>query len=96
MASAVPSVTSDLAGFGDYILNHIPQHEEYGLHVIERGKKTFDWSANQLTDVMYNFLKQSRRERILQRTNVENNSFLFDWSNLIKHYEHAYRLALKN
>ncbi len=96
MASAVPSVTSDLAGFGDYILNHIPQHEEYGLHVIERGKKTFDWSAAQLTEVMYNFLKQSRRERILQRTNVENNSFLFDWSNLIKHYENAYRLALKN
>src|SRR5688572_2029944 len=95
MASAVPSVTSDLAGFGDYILNHIPQHDEYGLHVIERGKRTFEWSANQLTEVMYNFLKQSRRERILQRTNVENNSFLFDWSNLIKHYEQAYKLALK-
>jgi glycogen(starch) synthase len=95
MASAVPSVTSDLSGFGDYILHHIPQHEEYGLHVIERGKRTFDWSANQLTDVMYNFSKQSRRERILQRTNVENNSFLFDWSNLIKHYEQAYQQALK-
>jgi glycogen(starch) synthase len=95
MASAVPSVTSDLSGFGDYILHHIPQHEEYGLHVIERGKRTFDWSANQLTDVMYNFSKQSRRERILQRTNVENNSFLFDWSNLIRHYEQAYQLALK-
>ena len=96
MASAVPSITSDLAGFGDYILHHIPQHEEYGLHVIERGKRTFDWSANQLTEVMYNFLKQSRRERILQRTNVENNSFRFDWSNLIKHYEQAYQLALKS
>jgi glycogen(starch) synthase len=95
MASAVPSVTSDLSGFGDYILHHIPQHEEYGLHVIERGKRTFEWSANQLTDVMYNFSKQSRRERILQRTNVENNSFLFDWSNLIKHYEQAYQIALK-
>ena len=96
MASAVPSITSDLAGFGDYILHHIPQHEEYGLHVIERGKRTFDWSATQLTEVMYNFLKQSRRERILQRTNVENNSFRFDWSNLIKHYEQAYQLALKS
>jgi len=94
MASAVPSVTSDLSGFGDYLLHHIPEHEEYGLHVIERGKKTFDWSASQLTEVIYNFLKQSRRERILQRTNVENNSFLFDWSHLIKHYQNAYRAAL--
>lgn len=95
MASGVPSITSDLSGFGDYILHHVPAHEEYGLHVIERGKRTFDWSANQLADVMYKFLNQSRRERIMQRNNVENNSSLFDWSNLIKHYNQAYQLVLK-
>ncbi|HYG19727.1 MAG TPA: glycosyltransferase, partial [Ohtaekwangia sp.] len=95
MASAVPSITSDLSGFGDYILHHIPDHEAYGLHVIERGKRTFDWSANQLAGVMYQFLTQTRRERIMQRNNVENNSSIFDWENLIRHYKDAYRLALK-
>lgn len=94
MASAVPSITSDLSGFGDYVLHHIPEHDEYGLHVIERGKRTFDWSANQLTNAMYKFLKQSRRERVIQRNNVENNSAIFDWENLIKHYREAYDLAL--
>jgi glycogen synthase len=94
MASAVPSVTSDLSGFGDYVLHHIPEHDECGLHVIERGKRTFDWSANQLANVMYQFLKQSRRERVIQRNNVENNSAIFDWENLIKHYREAYELAL--
>jgi glycogen(starch) synthase len=96
MASGVPSITSDLSGFGDYILNHLPEHDEYGLHVIERGKRTFDWSANQLMETMYAFLNQTRRERIMQRNNVENNSSIFDWSNLIKHYQEAYKLALKN
>ena len=96
MASGIPSVTSDLSGFGDYILNNLPDHDEYGLHVIERGKRTFDWSANQLTEVMYKFINQTMRERIMQRNNVENNSSLFDWSNLIKHYQEAYKLALKN
>jgi glycogen synthase len=62
--------------------------------VIERGKRTFDWSANQLTGVMYQFIKQSRRERIMQRNNVENNSSIFDWENLIKHYTEAYRMVL--
>lgn len=95
MASGVPSVTSDLSGFGDYILHHIPDREQFGLHVIERGKRTFEWSANQLTDVMYNFLKQSRRERIMQRNNVENNSYIFDWQYLIRHYTEAYQLALQ-
>ncbi|AYB31359.1 glycosyltransferase [Chryseolinea soli] len=96
MASGIPSVTSDLSGFGDYILHHIEDPEKYGLFVIERGKRTFDWSAGQLTDVMYGFLMQSMRERIMQRNNVENNSSIFDWTNLIKHYKEAYVLATKN
>lgn len=95
MASGVPSITSDLSGFGDYLLHHLPEHDEYGLHVIERGKRTFDWSANQLMEVMHQFVNQSRRERIMQRNNVENNSAIFDWSNLIKHYKEAYQLVLK-
>jgi glycogen(starch) synthase len=95
MASGVPAITSDLSGFGDYLLHNLPEHEEYGLHVIERGKRTFDYSANQLMDVMYNFLNQTRRERIMQRNNVENNSSIFDWSNLIKHYDEAYDIVLK-
>jgi glycogen synthase len=94
MASGVPSITSDLSGFGDYILHHLPDHEQFGLEVIERSKRTFDWSANQLMEVMYKFLNQTRRERIMQRNNVENNSALFDWSNLIKHYQEAYQLVL--
>lgn len=94
MASAVPSITSDLSGFGDYVLRHIPEHDEFGLHVIERGKRTFDWSANQLTDVMHAFMKKSRRERVFIRNNVENNSAIFDWENLIRHYREAYDLAL--
>ncbi len=95
MASGIPAVTSDLSGFGDYLLNHLPEHESYGLHVIERGKRTFDWSASQLVEVMYNFSKQTMRERIMQRNNVENNSSIFDWSNLIRYYNEAYNMVLK-
>lgn len=95
MASGVPAVTSDLSGFGDYLLHNLPDHEEYGLNVIERGKRTFDFSVNQLMYVMYDFLMQSRRERIMQRNNVENNSAIFDWQNLIRYYEEAYQAILK-
>jgi glycogen(starch) synthase len=96
MASGIPAITSDLSGFGDYLLHHLPQHEDYGLHVIERGKRTFDYSANQLMEVMYNFLPQSRRERIMQRNNVENNSGIFDWLNLISYYQEAYQALLRS
>lgn len=90
MASGVPSVTSDLSGFGDYLIKNFRDHEKHGMYVIERGKKTFDWSAKQLSEVLYQFLTQTRRERILQRNNVENYSASFDWKKLVENYEAAY------
>jgi glycogen synthase len=46
--------------------------------------------------MMYQFIKQPRRVRIMQRNNVENNSHMFDWENLIRHYREAYEMAMKN
>lgn len=94
MASGVPAVTSDLSGFGDYLLSNMPDHEKGGMFVVERGKRTFDWSAKQLASFLYKFIKQDRRSRIMQRNNVENYSSAFDWNNLISHYEAAYKSLL--
>jgi glycogen(starch) synthase len=94
MASGVPAVTSDLSGFGDYLLHNMPDHEKGGMFVVERGKRTFDWSARQLASFLYKFLQQSRRDRIMQRNNVENYSAAFDWENLARHYEEAYQSLL--
>lgn len=96
MASGVPSITSDLSGFGDYLLKHFPDHEKHGMFVVERGKRTFDWSARQLAGFMFQFLEQSRRDRIVQRNNVENYSSSFDWQKLVSAYEEAYSLAFAN
>jgi glycogen synthase len=94
MASGVPAVTSDLSGFGDYLLHNMPDHEKGGMFVVERGKRTFDWSAKQLSEFLYTFLKQDRRTRIQQRNQVENYSAAFDWENLIRYYEEAYEKAI--
>ena len=93
MASGVPSVTSDLSGFGDYLTRNFPDYEKNGMYVIERGRRTFDWSARQLTGTLYRFLTQSRRDRIMQRNNVESNATAFDWKNLIRYYQQAYEMA---
>lgn len=94
MASGIPSVTSDLSGFGDYLLHHMPDHDKNGMYVVERGKRTFDWSARQLTSFLFRFLQQTRRERIMQRNNVESYSAAFDWENLLNHYHSVYQRAV--
>jgi glycogen synthase len=94
MASGVPAVTSDLSGFGDYLLKTMPDYEKGGMFVVERAKRTFDWSARQLSAFLYQFLMQDRRARITQRNNAESYSAAFDWGVLIKYYEEAYARIL--
>jgi glycogen(starch) synthase len=95
LASGIPAVTSDLSGFGDYLLSNFPDHEKNGLYVVERKERTFEWSARQLAAYMHRFLKMTRRERIIQRNNAENYSVAFDWKNLIRYYNAVYERVIE-
>lgn len=96
IASGVPTLTSDLAGFGDYVMNTMPDHEKRGIFVVNRRNKDYEVSANQLAAYLYSFVKQGRRERIVQRNRVESASEYFDWQRLRIHYDKAHNLALKS
>jgi len=91
LASGIPSVTSDMAGFGDYVLNEVPNHNEKGLYIIKRRGRDFYETAEDLANMMFEFVKMSRRERIALRYKCEEASLDFDWSNLGKYYDEAYR-----
>lgn len=94
IASGVPTITSDLAGFGDFVKQNISEKNHSGTYIIDRKGKSFDESANQLYMQMYRFLQLSRRERITHRNRVEASSVQFDWKYLIKYYEEAYLNAM--
>jgi glycogen(starch) synthase len=94
VCSGVPSVTSDLSGFGDYVMETLPNHNEDGLYVVKRKGKTFEEAAEQLADMMLEFVKLNRRDRITLRNRVEGTSEHFDWKNLGVHYDMAYDLAI--
>jgi glycogen(starch) synthase len=95
IASGVPTVTSDLSGFGDYVLNNIDDNEEKGIYVVNRTTNSYHESAEQLATQLFEFVQQSRRERISQRNRAENSSEHFDWQNLGIYYDKAYRLAFQ-
>lgn len=95
MARGIPSVTSDLSGFGDYFMNNFINPEKSGVLLLERGQRDYGWSVNQLAIIMHNFTKLNRRERIVLRNSTEHDSINFDWQNLIEHYQTAYSKALE-
>lgn len=95
IASGVPTVTSDLAGFGDYVSENVKDHDKRGIYLVKRNNKTFDDSAGQLANRMYNYIRLNRRQRIELRNRTEASAPLFDWATLIKHYDQAYVQALE-
>ncbi|MFN8354290.1 MAG: glycogen synthase [Spirosomataceae bacterium] len=91
----IPTVTSDLSGFGDYMLQLMKDHDSWGVYVINRTKQNFHQAAEQLSEIMLKFVKMSRRDRIMQRNRVESISEVFDWKNLRSYYDTAHDLAIK-
>ncbi len=95
IASGIPTITSDLAGFGDYVKKNVDSPSERGIYIVDRTNKNFDEAADQLTQQMLSYIKMNRRQRITQRNKVESSSVEFGWQNLSHYYARAYNLALQ-
>ena len=94
LVRGVATVTSDLAGFGDYAKQVEIADENHGLFVVERSKKDFYSAAQDLADILYDFVKTSRKKRIEMRNKCEDLSECFDWKNLYNEYLRAYEKSM--
>uniref|UniRef100_A0A8C1Y7U1 Glycogen [starch] synthase n=1 Tax=Cyprinus carpio TaxID=7962 RepID=A0A8C1Y7U1_CYPCA len=90
----IPSVTTNLSGFGCFMEEHVSDPSEYGIYIVDRRFRSADESCNQLTQFMFSFCQQSRRQRIIQRNRTERLSDLLDWRYLGRFYMYARHLAL--
>lgn len=95
IASGVPAITSDLAGFGRFVDEKFREHDMWGLHVLKRRNRSFHDSAADLARWLLAFCRLERRGRIDLRNEVERHAAEFDWARLVKHYHQAHDLALE-
>lgn len=109
----IPSVTTNLSGFGCFMEEHVSDPAAYGawvhshswvhkhcelcvfilmdyvfsppssslsgIYIVDRRFRSAEESCNQLTQFMFSFCQQSRRQRIIQRNRTERLSDLLDW-----------------
>jgi glycogen(starch) synthase len=91
----VPSITSNLAGFGSYMEKHLPNPGKHGIHIIDRVSQSWEQGAQQIANILNEFSMMTRRERIELRNRVERLSTIMDWKLLGQHYFTARSLALE-
>ncbi|MFW6013995.1 MAG: glycosyltransferase [Nanoarchaeota archaeon] len=91
-ALGVPSVTTDLAGFGRFMREN--EGENKGLFVIDRLNKDSEESKNQLTETLYNYTLLNRKERVEQKMVAKKLAELADWKLLINNYIKTHNKAL--
>lgn len=91
----IPSITTNLSGFGSFMQDLIENPEDEGCFIVDRRSQSLEDSVNQLTEYMVSFCTKSRRQRINQRNRVERLSPLLDWKNLGIEYSKARQLALR-
>ena len=91
----IPSVTTNLSGFGCFMQDLIERPQDEGCYIVDRRSQSVEHAVNQLTEHMFTFANKTRRQRINQRNRVERLSPLLDWKNLGIEYSKARQLALR-
>lgn len=78
----IPSITTNLSGFGCFMQEHIADPKSYGIYIVDRRYIGLEQSVQQLSHYMYDFTKLNRRQRVIQRNRTERLSDLMDWKTL--------------
>ena len=61
----IPSVTTNLSGFGRFMAEHVTDPTSYGIYIVDRRLKSAEESIRELTHVSLYTLRHSWREMVM-------------------------------
>lgn len=93
MSFGVPTITTDLAGFGRFIRQQKLEGE--GVFVLNFEGKSYEERVAALVEAMEKYSSMNSSERIAMKMKAKNASEKADWSELIKKYFKAHQLAIE-
>lgn len=94
LAFGLPTVTTDLSGFGAYVQKTIPDSLQNGVLVLNRSRNSVETTTDDLAHFLSRFCELSRRERIALRNRAERLTDRFTWDVMAAHYHRAHNEAL--
>ncbi|HDP73634.1 MAG TPA: hypothetical protein ENN46_01610 [Candidatus Woesearchaeota archaeon] len=87
---SVPAITTDLAGFGNFLINEKLEGE--GIFVLRYFGKSYQDRVKQLADSLYHFASLNRQKRIDYKIKARNTAAKVSWKELVKNYFRAYEM----
>jgi glycogen(starch) synthase len=93
-ALGVPSVTSDLAGFGRYICAECKTGPDPGIWTLQRYQKNDNQVVEQLSEILYYYTTLSKQRRIQNKITARKVAETCDWSEFVTRYIEAHNIAV--
>jgi glycogen synthase len=91
----VPSISTNLSGFGCFMQEMISFPSDYGIYIVDRRTTSIEGSLDQLTGYMFDFCQKTRRQRINQRNRCERLSDVLDWKKMGLEYVKARWISIR-
>ncbi|MFB6203739.1 MAG: glycogen/starch synthase [Candidatus Nanohaloarchaea archaeon] len=94
-ANGALSVTTDLAGFGQFLLENTESGDRKGIRVLEREGVPDDEAKYQLAEMIEDIVDYSRTEITERKHNARRLAQLTSWEKLGENYREAHERAVK-
>lgn len=91
-AFAVPTVTADRAGFGQWIMERHPEGNA-GVHVLKRLEQDYDMARGELSKFLLGFTAWSDEERVHRSAEARRVAEEATWEHFYPRYMEAYEKA---
>ena len=95
-AFGLPTVTTDLAGFGQWVLDNFGDDSDLsGIKVVHRTDSNYDDTVQTVVSGLINLYVMEPKMMQSVRNGSRTTSKAASWDNFIKYYDEAYTAALK-
>ncbi len=91
-AFGVPSLTTDLGGFGRFLMQKGAPNE--GVFILKRFHVSEEETVEHFTELLYNYCKLTAKGRVRQKIIAKELSNLADWKELVNNYFEAHNIAI--
>lgn len=95
-ANGALSVTTDMAGFGQWLVEETSPEDRKGIRVLRRKDNSDEEAAERLADMLEEIVSYSRTEITERKHNARKLAQLTSWNKLGENYRKAHRKAVEN